>query len=417
MTDAVLTSNRQSFVQASLDKKAHTALHYGLRQNYPNLSRNKLIVSPNNQPASNVAGAEIVFNIPRTGIYTDMVLETNLTMATTTATAAFNAGLQIFENQQWIARGRVLCEFSDAYTVCRVDKEVDPAKQLSMIYASRFQFANDVSAIKNVTSATCYTPIHATWLDGTIQSGIDSSFVENLQLRLVYNRTARSGIFQASGSPGYVSACTNRLFCSYVNMETEEMAKFRAINYDPSRPFQMLMESSITEGPILMLAGDQNIDLKVNAFVFQTDIYIRNNAEAGLAAIPNDQTSTGYVDSYSLKVASREVFRNYPYRLLIQDKEKQGSLGLTLAGVNPAGSSGYYTVSRKTIRPITFYYGMNSSRGGCSGGLAISSKNNCQITLTSTVSPSTTTDVYLVHSTWNLLQIANDGTADVVLSS
>ena len=88
--DAVLSSNIESAILTGLESDFVTSMAYKLTENYPNLSKQRIIVPPNVPLASGAPWSNtVIFSLPRVGWLSNMYVNTQFTMSALTQIPAY----------------------------------------------------------------------------------------------------------------------------------------------------------------------------------------------------------------------------------------------------------------------------------------------------------------------------------------
>jgi len=411
--DIVIEANKESVILTSLNKSMRTDLSYKITKNYPNVSKQVIEVSAS--PAGSIstpAGKEILFTLPRYGLMTGFVFENQLTTAGsntslivsgTDGTVCPNVGLNIFETIELRSHNRVICSNGDAYL--RVRSNACKLNEGLNIKHKSKAFSTDGVSLASAwvdTQIYTYTPFFCSFFEDQ-RNYLDLNFLEQLQVRCVYNSTARMGLNDA------LTAATTTLWMSYYNMQSDHLAELRARNFSPEKQLVMLGYDTYVETGTLAATTSTTIDLKCNNAVFATHIFVRNNA-AGGEALPFS------IKDVTVKLGGKTIYDAVPAHVMNWENQMKGGGGLlALEGV---AASTYDKITIPTQPPpISIYWGLDSNeRKYNSGAIAFHNVNNPQIILTHATA-STAYDYYVVHEFWQLVSInPADGRLDVSAS-
>lgn len=413
MSDIIIDANKESVILTSLAKSLRSDLSYKITKNYPNVSKQLIEVQANPTGSiSTPAGKEILFTLPRYGIMSNFVLESKLVTAGsntstivsgTDGTLCPDIGLNIFEAIELRSHNRIICSNSDAYL--RVRANSSKLNQGLNVKHKAKAFSTDGVTLASVwvdTTIHTYTPFYCSFTED-VRNYLDLNFIEQLQVRCVYNSAARMGLNDA------LSAATTTLWMSYYNLESDHLKELRTRNFSPEKPLVMLSYDTYVETGALASATSTTIDLKCNNAVFATHIFFRNNA-AGGEALPL------VIKEVTVKLGGKTLYDTVPAHVMNWENDMHGGGGLlALEGV---AASTYNKVTVPTLPgPISIYWGLEpNERTFNSGAVSLHNINNPQVILTHPTA-STSYDYYIVHEFWTLTSVNSaDGRIEVSAS-
>jgi len=435
--DNVLQSNLESAILTGLSTNFTTDLGYRLEANYPNLSKQLVVVPPNVAPASGAPwSTTVIFSLPRSGIMTDLFINTNFTMSATTGSAAgpvfvndYDCGLSLFESVELRARNRIICSNHDCYIRARV-YNAPTEKALFYKRMSKIQPLNSVAAITSTaTVMNVWTPIFFSFME-SVREGLDLTFVENLQLYCNWNTSVRAGWGAAtySGAGNLPTAVTiadpanvnMNLYMRYYNLTNSEWAKLKSENFRRDSPSQFLIYDNVMESPYVNLSQSANttisINLTVNNCVTATHILTVFNTAGGCALIPGDCATPGYIDAVGFKLQGKFVWQSISTIGLDKERHKFGASDLTY-GTSPSvgGNGGYIPVMLKNNSHISIFWGLDPSHSYNSGAVSLHSRNAPTLYLTQNLNPTTATTIYIVHEVLSIMSV--DGLSSAITVS
>lgn len=410
--DIIIEANKESVILTSLAKSLRTDLSYKITKNYPNVSKQIINIQGNPSGAiSTPAGKEVLFTLPRYGIMTGLLFENHLTTAGsntmmivsgTAGTQCPDVGMNVFELIELRSHNRVICSNSDAYLRVRSNS----AKFNKGLTAKHRAKAFSTDGVTLATAWTAveiytYTPFYCSFFEDQ-RNYLDLNFIEQLQVRCVYNSTARAGLTDA------LTSATTTLWMFYYNMQSDHLSELRARNFSPEKPLVMLGYDTYVETGTLAATTTTTVDLKCNNAVFATHVYFRNNT-AGGEALPL------VIKNVSVKLGGKTIYDTVPAHVMNWENDNAGGAGiLTLEGQTAA----YDTVTVPTVPgPISIYWGLEQNeRRYNSGAVSLHNINNPQLVLTHPTA-STSYDYYIVHEYWTLVSCnAADGRLEVSAS-
>lgn len=415
----VILANLESPLLTSLLETNQTDLKYQLLDNYPNLFAQKYAISPNPvgaTTASDVGGATITFQLPRSGILNGLMIEStivasgNNTVAVTgdSTHPALYIGLNLYSRIDLLSNNVLLATCSDAYLRCRAEtSDVNHglrAKKMAKAFSTdKFTLATAWSGVGVVT----FTPVYFSILE-RVEQNLDLSFVQNLVIQLTVNTSTNMGIATA------INSITPILHCKYFTMGANDTLSLRARNYGSANPYMALNYSTYTEtGQVADNLTSVILNPQNQNAVFRTHVFLKNRSTNSLFAIKNISISMGGIN----------VMSNIPVVVMQQEQEAWNGSGLLSFDQYQTSQLGSGSVSfpvvfmgRGDAEPVTIYWGLSPNRTYNSGAVSYHNITNFQITLTTATTSTTGFDYYLVHEFWQSM-IVNGSSGDVSVSS
>lgn len=403
-----------------------TDLSYKITKNIPNISTQLIQISPNPSGAlSSPEGKEQLFYLPRYGIMQDLWVNSQLTAGGTaggqyiTGTAASTQtsgfGMNLFQAMELRSHNRIICTNDDNYIRVRTDCEKFGRGE-GVRYRSRAFSSDGVSLVSTWASAAVvwtYTPFYCSFTEKP-ENYLDLNFIEQLQLRLVWNTDSLIGF----ASPLVISTVTTYVWMYYYNMQSDDLASLRARNFSPERPLIMLGYDKYTEsGLVGASVTTYTVSLKNNNATFATHLCMRDT----VAGFNNNYYQ---ITSFSFQCNGRTIYNSVPTPIATWLSDRFGGAGLMVFDQNTGAPATALTaathpnVCLQDIRPISLYWGLDpSDRTYNSGALAYHNVNNPQVVL-NFASSASTTSYYVVHEFWQLVSVnPNDGVVSVSIST
>lgn len=396
MSDILIQAAKESVILTSLDNARKTDLSYQQSHNYPLVSKQLLEVQPNIAVSGAPAGKEVLFTLPRYGIMTNLLLKNNITVLTA-CNISHAVGLCLYETIELRSHNRVIVSNSDAYLRVRVDNA--PIEK-SFALTRRAIMSDNLTGVVKATSwtnETCFTPFFCSFFENP-RNYLDLNFCEQLQLRCVFNSTARMGTDYA------LSAATVTLFLWYYNMESVALSQLRAKNFAADVPLNMLTYDTYTEtGTLATGTTSTTINLNVNNACFATHVFLRNNTSGEAALAP--------ISLITSKMGGRTLYDAIPNLVMSYEQDMKGSTGIQ----STFGSD--TAISKIAVKPISIYWGLEvGERSWNSGAVSFHNINTPQLVITH-ADPTTVTDYYVVSEFWTITTInPADGKVEISAS-
>lgn len=393
----------------------------------PNLSTQLISISPNPSGAlSSPEGKEQVFYLPRYGIMQDLWVQSNMTMSgtggtiyitgTATSTQTSGGGQDLFAAMELRSHNRIICTNDQTYTRVRTDCE-QFGRGEGVRYRSRFFSSDGVSLIATLASAAIavtYTPFYCSFTE-SVNNYLDLNFIEQLQLRLVWNSDTLMGF----PAPMAISSVTTQLWMYYYNMASDDLATLRARNFSPERPLIMLAYDKYTEqGAIGASATSITVSLKNNYATFATHLLLRDSSTQNM----NNYTQ---ITSFSFQVNGRTIYSSVPTPIATWIADRFGGSGLMIIDQNTGfaatalTSATHPVIALQDVRPVSLFWGLDpKDRTYNSGALAYHNVNNPQVVLNFASTGSTNVTYNVCHEFWQLVSVnPADGVVAVSVST
>lgn len=392
MADMIVNSNKESALFQSVAKRLTSDLYsYHLYENAPNSSKSVVTISPQTAPSGTIAGATILFRIPKYGLIERMLLESTLTSSgnETTATRFTDLGYRVFSDVRLQAHGKVICSADEHYITARC---MTTHKERAEAFV---QVANYVDTAFSSSAVQVFTPVPF-FFQNAKHMALDSTFVEDLELQCTVNSLTGMGV-------SALTVGVFKLHIYYRALSNEADAAYKSANFPMSEPLNMLINDSYTERQTLTNgATSTTITLKCPNLVSALHFFMTDTTNIGL-----DMTSV--VSAITLKASGRDILTSLPAQALWFDG------GFHNVGGSGRSAVGVHTVPSGAGKVLSIYFGEHGDdRTWNSGAAAFSNLNNVQLTLSHVDAANTTTQLVVVSEYWKILSVSpSDGRIDV----
>jgi hypothetical protein len=430
MSDIILQGNLESPLLSSLLRNTVTDLSYVVHKNYPNISRQKVLLNPN--PAGALTQADLsnaiqTFTLPSWGILTDLIVVSQITCAgnnnpvivgDSNRTTGSQGGRGLYSNISLLSNNRTICSTTDG--LYRVRAETSSfAVGMRLKYMSKYFSTGDGTTLVSTWSSgavVTYTPFYSSFFE-SIQCYLDLAFVQQLQLQLTYNSYTRMGLVYP------ITSATTTLAMFYYNLQTDALARLRSQNFNPSDSYIALGWNTYQEtGQVttnVNVATGTTIYPQVQYPVYVSHVYLKDRTYD--VNVP--------ISQITVTMGGKVIYSNFAPVPMTSDQDIFGGSGLLnpdqVLSANATGSlvaagavEPLVYLSTTHSRPISIYWGLEpNQRTFNSGAVSLHNIPNFSINVTSAVS-STNVDWYLVHEYYTMVSINSaDGAVTVSYSS
>jgi hypothetical protein len=393
MADFIIQSNAQSVILSSLADSTND-YSYEIPPSAPNISKQFREHVANNTVSGVPHGQEVVFNVNRSQLLRDMLIETQLT-STTANLATEHYGLRLFESIEIRSNNKVLFRFSDAYLMARA---IDSPSEKSIAYHRRALTLGPVDEVPvSAVSVKVYTPIFCSFFE-SIRTSLDLNFYEQLQIACKYNSQARMGIVNA------LTTASSSLWVWTYRMDDKHYDMLRAKNQRPDNLFNMLTYNSFLEKATCTGTTSNTVRFNLNYPCFKTYFFIKDNTAAASGVFRR-------IDNMTFRIGGTPLLENVSSMVANYEAETSGASHM-VATSNTA-------VSRVADNVWCLNWGLlPQSRVENSGAISFAQINAPTLELTHEAVTAANTDIYVVHEFWQIVSLdSNNGTVSVSVNS
>ncbi len=390
MADFVIQSNAQSVLLNGLLENTED-LSYEVPASFPLISKQIRELPSNNTISGAPAGQEVVFNVNRSMLSRNMMIESLLTVGTANTTNT-TPGLDLFEWIEIRTNNKTIFRFSDAYLRART---LDSSMEKSMAIHRRAMALNPTTEDVDGTLTTfkTYTPIFCSWFE-QVRTALDFSFYEQVQVACKFNTAARSGITNA------YTAATCSLWTWTYRMDDKHYHQLKAKNQRPDGLLNMLTYNSFLEKQTCTSTTSNQIRFNSNYPVFKTHFFMRDNRTTGSGALTN-------IESISLSLGGTYLMENVTAMVGKYESECAGGSGIVATSET--------AISRSADNVWTLNWGLlPMDRTMNSGAISFAQINTPILTLNTAAITAANIDIYVVHEFWQIVSFnSNNGTVSI----
>jgi len=403
MSDLILESNRSSVILSSLAKAEVKDLTYDIAPSYPILTKRHQAIAPAvpSTATGTLGGQEVSFNINKSMLWRDAVLQTSYTTAANTVIASF-PGILLIDYIQIKSNNKVF--FSMTGYAYRSWLENQPESIKIAAYRMAMPLALTTELPTAAQANLSYTLIPCSFFD-SVMSNFDLNFYEQISITVKYQATSAVACLPTTT---LVSAS---LWVFLWRPDDKYYDFMRSKNQNPSKPLNMLTWNTYTEPFTLASATTSTIRLNSNYPDFKLVVRI--------VPLVASTTTTVYaggdnvpITSLSFSVGGNEVLTSVPRSVGMLEKSRHGASSLLPFNATAIGMD--------AAQGYTLDFGMECQNWlSNSGAVSFSQLNYPTLTL---VYPSVNTiaeyAIEVTHFYWNILTLqSTNGSVAVSVSN
>lgn len=390
--DKAITSDKSSVLLKSLTRAETIDLSYYTNDSYPiGMFNVPSAITPSGQLSYSVGG-EVSWNIDKTNLLTDLVIE-HLMASVNTNEALTPLGYFMFEWLELRCNNKVILHIAGEYLLPRsfeqkaaeCDYTNYMSSQMTDVYAA---------AVTTTTTRRTFTVLYSSFFE-ELKMAFDTSFYEQMSLVGKYNTAAKMGIDTAPTNIRPV------LWVYNSKLDTAAYDKMKAANISPERPLNMLMYN--TDREIYQLTANTGATYKINTTYPLTNIYLMIQPKTNASASLNTRFQS--ITSVSLKFNGTAVYESVPALIANRYSAKSGcSNGLMVAsGAGGPNFASYTRFNNDRIIRIPFAEIIQDKINN-TGACSFNQINNPTITLVhADVTTAANFELIIVYEYWNMI--------------
>jgi len=389
-TDLIMQSNRQSVVLRSL-AQSEEDFSYEIPPSAPLISKQIREQVSQNVVSGAPHGQEVTFNLNRSALLRDLLIETTVTSGSTFSTSVGPLGLRLFESIIIRSNNKTIFTLSDAYLMART-VDMDYAKSQAIFARALTRNTTSEAVVTNATSVKVYTPIFCSFFE-SIREHLDLNFYEQIQVVCKFNSQARMAL------PAALTGATSTIWTWSYMMDDPSYSKLRAKNQRPGGLLNMLTYNTFLERTTCTGATSNSVRFNLNYPCFKTYFFVRSNTAVDL--------DFARIDQVTLRIGGSALIENVSSLVANYEAEKSGASH----AVTVDGSA----ITRFEDNIWCLNWGLlPQNRVANSGAISWAQISSAVLELTHESVTAANYDIYVVHEYWQLLSMSTEnGTVDV----
>lgn len=406
MTDVILQANDQSPLINTLKNSDKLSDFYTTRQQYNALSTGIQYVKtdPKVIPTSTFHSKQVVFDVPKNGLWCNSFIEASITTGATDVHATLDGthiGARFFQRLDLIAHGSIIASvFPEALHMLCDTLPFEKATQLQSL------LNGTTTSYSGANAVILYIPLALFCFDNTFNY-LETRFMENLTVSGVINTYVGMGLSEV------ITACSLKLISQYRVMTEPALKSYKAFMYPENKRRQMLMYDFATETPKALEAASDatGSDILLTCPNIATRTYFYVN----LVASNVGPTRIGRIKTFSITLNGVKVAETVPVEFL---KLEDASQGGSYVNVSQAGEVSKLIEGIDGVSLVTTFdkfrsgYVINwgqfagSAMNSYSSGVSLMNCSNPTLNITvDTALDDTTYEARVVHSFLKVLSV------------
>lgn len=389
--DKAITSDKSSVLLKSLTRAETIDLSYYTNDSYPigvfNIPSAK---NPSGGATSFSVGDEVSWNIDKSNLLTDLVIENGFT-ATNGDVIDTPLGYFMYEWLELRCNNKVICHIAGEYLVPRSFEQKAAECDYTSCMSSQMTDLYK-RAVAGTIQRRTFTVIYSSFFE-ELKMAFDTSFYEQMSLVGKYNSAAKMKVTTAPTS------ITPRLWVYDTKLDTAAYDKMKAANISPERPLNMLMYN--TDREIYPFTGTASVlattaTYKINTTYPITNIYVMAQLTTNTPATLNARFLD--TENFSLKFNGTAVYENVPALICNRYSAKSGCSN----GLMTLAETSYERFGNGKIIKIPFAE-IIQDKVNNTGATSFNQINNPTITVTHTTTAAATYELIIVYEYWNMI--------------
>ncbi len=396
MSDAILMSTDQSplYNTTKASNKLSDFFTYRAQYNSLNTSPSWVKTDPKIIPSNPVHSKQIVWDVPKNGLWADSFIEATFTMGAGACEVvdSTHLGARLFSRLDLISHGAVIASiFPETLHMLCDTLPFEKATQLQSLLNG-----TSVTYTTGIATGIIHIPLALFCFENSF-NWLETRFIENLTVSGVVNTVA------AMGLPVALAACSFKLYSQYRIMTEPQLKSYRSFQFPENKRVQMLVNDFYTETPKALTTGALAGAAGVGPILTCPNLATKTYFYADAIAANLGPSKLGRITSFSIALNGVKIAENFPVEYLKWEDTKQGG---SYVNVDQAGAItklkeaiGTYASNFKSGYVINWGMFANSATNSFSGGVSLMNTSNPTLTIIAdSVIASATYELHVVHS-------------------